>query len=174
MDMDGDGSWCSLEEIGPLSHLRKLTLHNLENVAASSFAEMTAISSKEKLDYLELNWSSSACMGVRDEIDKQQRQQAVEEVIEKLHPPSSIQHLHIDEYFGRQLPNWMMVPATLAYKSLRFLKLQILPYCTELLDGLCWLPSLEALNIIHAPAIKSIGPKFQACSTLGVGFPNLK
>jgi hypothetical protein len=67
----------------------------------------------------------------------------------------------------------MMVPATLAFKSLRFLKLQILPYCTELLDGLCWLPSLEALNIIHAPAIKRIGPKFQACSTLGVGFPNL-
>jgi hypothetical protein len=40
-------------------------------------------------------------------------------------------------------------------------------------DGLCWLPSLEELDIVDAPAIKSIVPKFQACSSFVVGFPNL-
>jgi hypothetical protein len=173
MDMDGDGSWCSLLEIGPLSHIRRLTLHNLENVAASSIAEMARISSKEHLDYLELHWSSRGCMGVKDETEKQRQQQAVEEVIEKLHPPSSIQHLHIEEYFGRQLPNWMMVLDTLAFKSLRLLHLENLACCTQLPDGLRCLPSLEGLNIVDASAIKSIGSKFQDCSSLGVDFPNL-
>ena len=67
--MGGTG-WCSLEEIGPFSRLSKLTLHGLENVPASSSAEMAMISSKEHIDYLELNWSSSRFMGLRDEINK--------------------------------------------------------------------------------------------------------
>ena len=60
MDMDGHRAWCSLEDIGPLNQLRQFTLHGLENVASTSLAEMAmVISSKEHLDYLELNWSSN-------------------------------------------------------------------------------------------------------------------
>jgi hypothetical protein len=67
MDMDGHGTWCSLEEIGSLSQLTHHTLHGLEKLAASSLAEMTTIiSSKQHLDYLELHWSSSGCVGSRD------------------------------------------------------------------------------------------------------------
>ena len=51
---------------------------------------MAMISSKEHLDYLELHWSSTGFMGLRDETNKQQQQRALEEVIEKLSPPSSI------------------------------------------------------------------------------------
>ena len=112
MDMDGHRAWCSLEDIGPLNQLRQFTLHGLENVAATSLAEMAmVISSKEHLDYLELNWSSSGCVGSRDEMEKQQQQRAAEEVLEKLCPSSSIRHLIIKGYFGCQLPNWMMVQA---------------------------------------------------------------
>ena len=104
--MDMDGGWCSLEEIGPLSQLRKLALHGLENVPASSFAEMARINSKEHLNYLELLWSSRGWMGLSDEMEKQQRQHIVEEVLEKLCPPPRIQHIHVEGCFGHLLPNF--------------------------------------------------------------------
>jgi hypothetical protein len=170
MDLYGDGRWCSLEEIGPLSQLTNLTLRGLQNVAASSLAEMPmVISSEEHLDYLELNWSSSTCVGSRDEMEKQQPQRAAEEVLEKLCPSSSIRHLIIEGYFGCQLPNWMMVQAAWDFKSLRFLMLKDLPCCTRLPDGLRRLPTLESLHIEDAPAIKCVGPEFQSPSSLAVG-----
>ncbi|XP_066358465.1 putative disease resistance RPP13-like protein 1 [Miscanthus floridulus] len=176
--MDGDGCWCSLEEIGPMFQLRKLILHGLENVPVGSSAGMSMISRKEHLDYLELNWSSSGSMGLREEINKPQQQRAVEEVTEKLSPPSSIRHLNIEGYFGSRLPNWMIFPATWVFNSLRHLRIDKLHYCTQL-------PILEALVIDDAPTIKSVGPEFQSPSSLAVGgsivtarsvmaFPNMK
>ena len=169
LDKNGGTGWCSLEEIGPLSQLRKLSLHGLENVSASSSAGIAMISIKEHLDYLELHWSSTGFMGLRGETNKQQQQRAVEEVIEKLSPPSSIRHLSIIGYFGSRLPNWMMVPATCVFKSLRLLRMDKLCCCTQLPDGLCQLPYLESLDIGDAPAIKSVGPEFQSPSSLAVG-----
>jgi len=181
--MNMDGGWCSLEEIGPLSQLRKLTLHGLENVHASSLAEMARIGSKEHLDYLGLYWSSSGWMELSEEIQKQQQQHATEEVLEKLCPPPRTQHLHIEGYFGRMLPNWMMVPnaATGTFKSLMILGLWDLRCCTKLPDGLRQLPSLKVLHIQGAPAIKSVGYEFQALAAVGgdgtiatsVAFPNM-
>ncbi|XP_066342097.1 putative disease resistance RPP13-like protein 1 [Miscanthus floridulus] len=176
LDKNGGTGWCSLEEIGPLSQLRKLSLHGLENVSASSSAGMAMISSKEHLDYLGLYWSSTGFTGLRDETNKQQQQRVVEDVIEKLSPPSSIRHLSIKGYFGSRLPNWMMVPATCGFKSLRILRMDKLHYCTQLPDGLCQLPSLETLAINNAPTIRSVGPEFQSPSSTPrsvVTFPNL-
>jgi hypothetical protein len=93
---------------------------------------MAMISRKEHLDYLELHWSSNRFMGLRDEINRQQEQRAVEEVIEKLIPPSNIRHLKIEGYFGSRLPNWMMVPATQVFKNLRILRMDNLGCCTQL------------------------------------------
>ncbi|XP_066342285.1 putative disease resistance protein RGA4 [Miscanthus floridulus] len=80
LDKNGGTGWCSLEEIGPLSQLRKLSLHGLENVSASSSSGMAMISSKEHLDYLGLYWSSTGFMGLRDETNKQQQQRVVEDI----------------------------------------------------------------------------------------------
>ncbi|CAL4992556.1 unnamed protein product [Urochloa decumbens] len=171
MDMDKDGAWCSLEEIGPLSQLRHLTIFGLDNVAPSSLAEKARISRKKHLTYLELNWSSSKEIvgSWDDEAEKQLQQRAAEEVIEKLCPPPCIQDVRIYGYIGRMLPNWMMIVATAAFKSLRCLGLKDLPCCTKLPDGLCRLPSLEELFIVNAPAIKNIGFEFQASSSFEVG-----
>jgi hypothetical protein len=154
-----------LEEIGSLSQLRKLGLHGLENVPASSLAEKAMVSRKEHLDYLQSNWSSGGWMELRDEMEKKYRQHAVEEVLEKLCPPPSVQHLWIEGYFGCMLPNWMTMLATGAFKSLMMLELVDMPCCTKLPDGLCRLPSLKALDIRDAPAIKSVGSEFQASSS---------
>ncbi|OEL17578.1 putative disease resistance RPP13-like protein 1 [Dichanthelium oligosanthes] len=51
VDMDaGSSSWCSLQELAPLSQLRKLTLFGLEKVPNSWMAEKAMISSKGHLD----------------------------------------------------------------------------------------------------------------------------
>jgi len=90
-----------------------------------------------------------------------------EEVLEKLCPPTCLENLTLEGgYVGRQLPNWMRASASADFKSLRYLRLENLPCCTQLPDGLCCLPSLEVLTIEDAPAIKRIGPQFQASSSV--------
>jgi hypothetical protein len=166
IDHAGGSSWCSLQELAPLSQLRKLMLHGLEKVPASWMAEKALISSKGQLSYLEFNYNSAGGGEV-----EQQRQQSViqEEVLKKLCPPTrSLENLTVEGgYAGRQLPNWMRAPASVAdFKSLRFLKLENLPCCTQLPEGLCCLPCLELLIIEDAPTVKRIGPEFQAPSSL--------
>ncbi|XP_066342322.1 uncharacterized protein [Miscanthus floridulus] len=167
--MDASNSWCSLQELEPLSQLRDLTLYGLEKVQDSRMAEKAMISSKRHLGYLELNYSASrhtiATGGA--EAEQQQQQSVTEEVLEKLFPPTCLENLTLrGGYVGRQLPNWMCAPASADFKSLRYLKLENLPCCTQLPDGLCCLPSLELLIIIDAPSIKRIGPQFQASSSV--------
>jgi hypothetical protein len=132
-------------------------------------AEKAFISSKGHLIYIEFNYSSAGGGGL-----EQQRQQSViqEEVLEKLCPPtSSLEDLTVKGgYAGRQLPTWMHAPASAVdFKSLRFLRLENLPCCTQLPEGLCCLPCLEMLAIKDAPAIKHIGLDFQAPSSLSAG-----
>jgi hypothetical protein len=162
-------SWCSLQELTPLSQLRQLTLHGLEKVPASWMAEKALISSKGQLRYLEFNYNSAGGGEV-----EQLRQQSViqEEVLEKLCPPTrSLENLTIEGgYAGRKLPSWMRAPALAAdFKSLRFLKLGSLPCCTQLPEGHSCLPCLEMLTIMDAPTVNCVGPEFQAPSSLPAG-----
>ncbi|XP_066340443.1 putative disease resistance RPP13-like protein 1 isoform X1 [Miscanthus floridulus] len=169
MDMDASNSWCSLQELAPLSQLRKLTLYGLEKVQDSRMAEKAMISSKRHLGYLELNYSASGhTIGTGGaEAEQQQQQSVTEEVLEKLCPPTCLENLTLKGgYVGRQLPNWMCAPASADFKSLRYLRFVNLPCCTQLPDGLCCLSSLEMLTIIDAPAINRIGPQFQASSSV--------
>ncbi|CAD6255583.1 unnamed protein product [Miscanthus lutarioriparius] len=172
VDMDASNSWCSLQELEHLSQLRDLTLYGLEKVQDSRMAEKAMISSKRHLGYLELNYSASGhTIGTGGgEAEQQQQQSVTEEVLEKLCPPISLENLSLEGgYVGRQLPNWMCAPASADFKSLRYLRLENLPCCTQLPDGLCCLPSLEGLTITDAPVIKRIGPQFQASSSVAAG-----
>jgi Leucine-rich repeat (LRR) protein len=158
-------SWCSLQELAPLSQLRQLTLHGLEKVPASRMAEKALISSKGHLRYLHLNYSSAR----GGEFEQQLRQSVIEEeVLEKLCPPTYLENLVVEGgYAGQQLPNWMCAPTSAAdFKSLRIFTLKNLPCCTQLPKGLCCFPCLELLIIEDAPAIKRIGQKFQVSSSL--------
>ncbi|XP_066338633.1 putative disease resistance RPP13-like protein 1 [Miscanthus floridulus] len=169
VDMDASNSWCSLQELEPLSQFRNLTLYGLEKVQDSRMAEKAMISSKRHLGYLELQYSASGhTIGTGGaEAEQQQQQKVAEEVLEKLCPPTCLENLTLKGgYVGRQLPDWMCAPASAEFKSIRYLKLENLPCCTQLPDGLCCLTSLELLIIRDAPAIKRIGPQFQASSSV--------
>jgi len=132
-------------------------------------AEKAMISSKRHLRYLELNYSASGhTIGTGGaEAEQQQQQSVTEEVLEKLFPPTCLENLTLrGGYVGRQLPNWMCAPESAEFKSIRYLKLENMPCCTQLPDGLCCLRSLEVLDITDAPAIECIGPRFQASSSV--------
>ncbi|CAD6255575.1 unnamed protein product [Miscanthus lutarioriparius] len=172
VDMDASNSWCSLQELEPLSQLRDLTLYGLEKVHDSRMAEKAMISSKRHLGYLELNYSASGhAIGTGGaEAEQQQQQSVTEEVLEKLCPPTCLENLGvIGGYIGCRLPDWMCAPGSAEFKSIRYLELENLPCCTQLPDGLCCLPSLELLDVTDAPAIKRIGPQFQASSSVAAG-----
>lgn len=53
-----DGDWCSLQELGPLSHLSVLSIIDIKNVSSPSYATQARLAEKEGLIYLGLNCTS--------------------------------------------------------------------------------------------------------------------
>ncbi|OEL14863.1 putative disease resistance protein RGA1 [Dichanthelium oligosanthes] len=159
-----DGDWCSLEELGPLSHLIRLHITGLENVHSVSFATKARIDEKMCLSYLLLSCTSrhrdDGRMVKEEECISEKEQQQIEDLFDELCPPTCLEFLQFRGYFGRQLPRWMRLPTVEPLGCLRLLMLEDLPCCTELPDGLCRLPCLEFLQILRAPAMKYIGPEF--------------
>lgn len=159
-----DGDWCSLEELGPLSHLIELDIRDLENVSSSSFATKARLGEKVLLSSLTLQCTrrlGDDSRLVREEqgiSEKEQRQ--LEQVFDELCPPCSLETLSLEGYFGQQIPKWLMSTAVAPLERLRNLLVEDLTCCTELPDGLCWLPWLELLQIDKAPAVKHVGPEF--------------
>ncbi|KAF7044681.1 hypothetical protein CFC21_053877, partial [Triticum aestivum] len=156
------GDWCSLEELGPLSQLRNIGLMGLQNVSAASFSMKARLSEKKYLHMLELCCSSLRPIDgglVKDDFSERD-QSIIEEVFRELCPPPSIEDIHINGYFGRHLPRWIMRTAITPLGSLRLLTLDFLACCTQLPDGLSQLPCLELLKVDQAPMIKLVGPEF--------------
>ncbi|XP_044447196.1 uncharacterized protein [Triticum aestivum] len=107
----------------------------------------------------------------------------VEEVFDGLYPPPCIEDIRIYNYFGRQLPKWMMSATVMRMplNSLKILVMWDMAYCTQLPDGLCALPCLEYLDVGQAPTIKRVRSEFvqphshchHASSQVAVSFARL-
>jgi Leucine-rich repeat (LRR) protein len=157
-----DHEWCSLEELEPLSQLIDLEINGLENVSSSTYAEKSKLGEKDHLSYLCLkgtNGHGDDGQSVKKVISEKE-QQHIEEVFDKLCPPSRLENLTVEGYFGQRLPRWMTSTEVVPLGSLRILKMVDLFCCTELPIGSCQLPSLELLYIVRATAISRVGLEF--------------
>ncbi|KAF0892736.1 hypothetical protein E2562_017701, partial [Oryza meyeriana var. granulata] len=157
--------YCSLEDVGPLSQLRKLKLKGLESVPSISMAALAELGTKSRLTCLEL-WGTSD--ETKDAIVAVEQEQ-IKEVFHQLCPPKCLEELTIGGYYGDMLPDWIKMPAAAILKDLRRLNLQNLSSCIQLPDGLGQLPNLDFLVVNHAPCIKKIGH----CLFFGQGQRNM-
>ncbi|KAM3193374.1 hypothetical protein ACQJBY_070157 [Aegilops geniculata] len=169
-----DGDWCSLDELGPLSQLRRLHLVQLENVPAASFPANSRLCEKRHLTNLFL-WCTSKLgddgLLIEKEGVSNGEQERNEKVFDELCPPPSIVDLSIRGYFGQQLPSWMMSTSMVSLNNLKYLWLEHLACCTQLPNGLCQLPYLQMLQVDRAPCIRRVGSEF--LQAVAAPFPRL-
>lgn len=156
-----DSDWCSLEELGPLSHLIELGLKDLENVTSTSSTMKAMLGARVHLTVMKLECNSRlGNNGLLKGAVSEKDHGIIEEVFDELYPPPCIEKIQISGYFGRRLPKWTMLTVATPPESLRFLSLWELVCCTQLPDGLCQLPYLEDLKFNRALAIRHVGPEF--------------
>ncbi|KAF7099232.1 hypothetical protein CFC21_100893 [Triticum aestivum] len=170
-----DGDCCSLDELGPLYHLKNLFLNELENVSAASFAANARLG--EKMNLIELFLWCTSRLGddgliKENEGVSEEEQRRIENVFDELCPPSSVEIINIKGYFGQQLPSWMMSTSNVHLNTLTTLFFSDLACCTQLPNGLCQLPYLQLLQVNRAPCIRRIGTGFLKAAS--APFPNLK
>ncbi|KAL6654470.1 hypothetical protein ACP70R_007935 [Stipagrostis hirtigluma subsp. patula] len=172
--------WCSLEELAPLCKLREIAITGLAAVPLGSLAAKAKIHDKLQLEHLALTCFSPEDNTMLHQL-KQEDCQRVEEVFGQLCPPPNLKRLIILNYIGLLPPSWMRMTAAASlggFNSLTNVEILDLPFCRQLPDGLCQLPSLETLRIDHAPAVKRVGPEFQqktdSSSLAGSAFPRLQ
>ncbi|KAK1297650.1 putative disease resistance protein RGA3 [Acorus calamus] len=154
---------CSMEELKFLSHLRNLEISNLQRASGGPEAKEAALQTKPNLKHLKLS-----CMhGLPTQQPLEEEILTIEEIFEELSPPSCLEILEIDGFFGLVYPTWMSIPL----QNLLRLDLIYCMFCPRL-PPLGQLPQLKCLSIIGASSIVTIGPEFLG-SSIGA-FPKLQ
>lgn len=153
---DNTYGWCSLEELGPLSNLKILEIRGLEKAHSGSMAARAKLNYKSHLKELWLVFSSRLKENgeVEGNISKKEHE-TMEEVLANLCPPTCIEVLNIEGYFGCEQPKWMrnMSP----FRSLRRLVLEDYACCKHLPKGLGQLPFLDYFWVQCAPSVQYVG-----------------
>jgi Leucine-rich repeat (LRR) protein len=138
-------AFSSLDELAPLLVLRNLALENMHNVSNSTKASLANLNRKLHLKHLTFKYHGQ-------NVEKE----TIEDVLNELSPPSSLEHLMIDGYYGCKLPSWLNIGTSL--QNLRYLNLR---YCAHFqFLALGYLPSLEFLNVENAHSVVNIGTEF--------------
>lgn len=142
----------NLEELQSLKNLRILHISSLEMALSGA----SVLSNKPHLRQLMLHCT------VRNTIQLHTVQETnrIEQVFDKLSPPSSLEKLVIDGFFGSRYPKWMS--STMISTSLIDLTILHLMNCISCpqLPPLGQLPELNYLKVGNASAIVSIGSEF--------------
>ncbi|XP_062182783.1 putative disease resistance protein RGA1 [Phragmites australis] len=150
----------NLEELGPLSQLRRLDMIKLEK-ATSSTADSLLID-KTYLKELDL-----LCTEHTDEPYSEEDVINIERTFEQLIPPHNLEDLCIVNFFGRRYPTWLGTNTHLS--SVIYLNLIDCKSCLHI-PPIGQLPNLKYLRIHGATAITKIGPEFVGCGVGNHGF----
>ncbi|PRQ55702.1 putative P-loop containing nucleoside triphosphate hydrolase, leucine-rich repeat domain, L [Rosa chinensis] len=142
----GKGSGSGVREIGSLLHLQgTLHLSRLENVICVEDARSAKLKSKERLEALLLEWSSSSAST-----------EIATVVLGMLEPHSKLKELTIQGYAGLKFSTWIGDPS---FSNMVRVKLDDCDHC-RFLPPFGQLPSLKELYIQRMDAVESVGLEF--------------
>lgn len=147
----------NISELKHLTQLRKLYIHNLQNIRNPDDALGADLNQKRHLKSLGLCWDN----GERD---------GDEQIAENLKPPINLDELEIYYYSGIRSPNWLID------KSFCNLTSITLRYCHRLehLPPLGQIKSLNYLSLYSLKAVKQIGCSFYNNNGTCTVFPSLR
>uniref|UniRef100_A0ACD5TRE8 Uncharacterized protein n=1 Tax=Avena sativa TaxID=4498 RepID=A0ACD5TRE8_AVESA len=154
----GDGSgnadvqdgW-ELEELCCVSQLRLLSLVNLERAPQCSTS--TVLMDKKHLQELGLSWSERGEGSYSEDVS------STEKFLEQLIPPSNLESLWINGFFGQHYPTWI---GTTYLSSLIHLFLRDVRSCVGL-PPIGQLPNLKYFRIEGANLVTKVGTEFVGC-----------
>ncbi|KAJ0974361.1 hypothetical protein J5N97_016326 [Dioscorea zingiberensis] len=156
--VDGDDrvqEGCDLGELQSLNNLRRITIKELERAKEGS----SVFSTKQRLKLLQLSCTPQS---KRENLQAYTEQETsrIEQVFDGLCPPSCLEELRINGFFGSRYPSWMS--STSVHTCLADLINLVLFDCTSCprLPSLGQLPHLKYLKIHGATAVVSIGDEF--------------
>ncbi|KAJ0974335.1 hypothetical protein J5N97_016300 [Dioscorea zingiberensis] len=155
---DGDGrvqEGCDLGELQSLNNLRIITIKELERAKEGA----PVLSTKRRLKLLVLSCTPQS---ERENLQAYTEQEIsrIEHVFDELCPPSCIENLEINGFFGSRYPSWMS--SISVHTSLADMLHLNLVNCTSCpcLPSLGQLPHLKYLRIDGSTAVVSIGHEF--------------
>ncbi|XP_073000725.1 putative disease resistance protein RGA3 [Typha latifolia] len=157
-----------MNEIESLDQLRWLLIVKLERAT-----EGVVLEKKYHLRALELRCTLQEERAHQQPYSEEETNK-IEKIFEKLSPPSCLEHLYIDGFFGRRYPTYMASP----HSSLAQLSLSNCISCPDL-PPLGQLPHLRYLRIEGAIAVITIGLEFlgngvKASLPIATAFPKLE
>ncbi|XP_078153217.1 putative disease resistance protein RGA3 [Carex rostrata] len=145
----------SLDGLESLSKLIQLRLEGLERVCDRNIAKKANLRSKNHLKQLYLYYTLLSPIEQLSQTNE--KKMVIEDVLNELCPPSSLEEFSIECYFGRCLPNWLNLGAALP--NLNYLVIHNC-VCLEELAPLGQLPNLVFLRIKGVYSVVSVGEEF--------------
>ncbi|XP_078159257.1 putative disease resistance protein RGA3 [Carex rostrata] len=142
----------SLDSIEALSQLISLRLYNLDKVSDNNIANRADLQNKDRLQDLKFDYGT---LSPEEQLSQtNEKKMTIEDVLNELCPPPSLESVQIVGYFGSHLPNWLNLRANLP--NLRYISIENCA-CFEELALLGQLPNLDCLQIIGAYSVVSVG-----------------
>lgn len=158
----------NLQELEPLSFLRRLDINKLERAAPHVNDELPSVlENKSHLRFLQLSCTLQAKKSGMSQYTEEEVSN-IERIYEDLSPPPSLDRLVIWEYFGTRYPKWLNT----SLPRLTSIHLQGCVSCSTL-PPLGQLPYLKFLKIVRASSVKSIGSEFLG-KNRSIAFPKLE